>query len=104
MTLRRIVLLAAVLGMGACSFDLSTTPNSPTPIGEDPTRGQVGAAANGMLIALRDDIQDFALDVGILGREALRIDQSDPRFINELLVSRLDPGGDALGGDHWAVV
>ena len=45
MTLRRIVLLAAVLGMGACSFDLSTNPNSPNPIGEDPTKGQVGAAA-----------------------------------------------------------
>jgi hypothetical protein len=101
MTLRRIVLLAAVLGMGACSFDLSTNPNSPNPIGQDPTKGQVGAAANGMLIALRDDIQDFALDVGILGREALRIDQADPRFVNELLIAKLDPGGDAFGGDHW---
>ena len=33
MTLRRIVLLAAVLGMGACSLDLATNPNSPNPIG-----------------------------------------------------------------------
>jgi hypothetical protein len=101
MTLRRIVLLAAVLGMGACSFDLSTNPNSPDPLGEDPTRGQVSAAAIGMLIALRDDMQDFALDVGILGREALRIDGSDPRFISELLIGPLDPGGDPFGGDHW---
>jgi hypothetical protein len=101
MTLRRIVLLAAVLGMGACSFDLSTNPNSPDPIGENPTKGQVGSAANGMLVALRDDIQDFALDVGILGREALRIDGSDPRWISELLIGKLDPGGDPFGGDHW---
>jgi hypothetical protein len=101
MTLRRIVLLAAVLGMGACSFDLSTNPNSPDPIGENPTKGQVGSAANGMLVALRDDIQDFALDVGILGREALRIDGSDPRWIGELLIGKLDPGGDPFGGDHW---
>jgi hypothetical protein len=101
MTLRRIVLLAAVLGMGACSFDLATNPNSPDPIGEDPTKGEVGAAANGMLVGLRDDIQDFALDVGILGREALRIDGSDPRWIGELLIGRLDPGGDPFGGDHW---
>ena len=41
MTLRRIVLLAAVLGMGACSLDLATNPNSPDPIGENPTKGQV---------------------------------------------------------------
>jgi starch-binding outer membrane protein, SusD/RagB family len=102
MTLRRIVLLAGVLGMGACSFDLSTNPNSPDPIGEDPSRGQVQAAATGMLIALREDIQDFALDVGIQGREALRIDGSDPRFISELLIGpTLDDGGDAFGGDHW---
>jgi len=39
--------------------------------------------------------------VGILGREALRIDQSDPRFIGELLTGVLDPGGDPFGGDHW---
>ena len=101
MTLRRIVLLAAVLGMGACSLDLATNPNSPNPIGENPTKGQVSAAANGMLIALRDEVQDFALDIGILGREALRIDGADPRWTAELLVGNLDPGGDPFGGDHW---
>ena len=71
-----------------------TDPNNPDPIGENPTKGQVSAAANGMVIALRDDIQDFALDIGILGREALRIDGSDPRWISELLIGSLDPGGD----------
>ncbi|MGH7527314.1 MAG: RagB/SusD family nutrient uptake outer membrane protein [Gemmatimonadales bacterium] len=101
MRLRHLVLLAWFLGAGACSFDLNTNPNSPDPIGENPTRGQVSAAANGMLIALRQDVQDFALDVGILGREVLRIDGADPRFITELLISALDPGGDAFGGDHW---
>lgn len=102
MRLRYVALLVAFLGTGACSFDLSTNPNSPDPIGENPTAGQVAAAANGMLIALRQDVQDFALDVGILGREVLRIDGSDPRFITELLISELDAGGDAFGGDHWA--
>jgi len=100
MRLCRCALLVAVLGTGACSFDISN-PNSPDPIGPNPTAGQVSAAANGMLIALRQDVQDFALDVGILGREVLRIDGSDPRFISELLISELDPGGDAFGGDHW---
>jgi starch-binding outer membrane protein, SusD/RagB family len=101
MRLRHAALLVVILGTGACSFDLNTNPNSPDPIGPNPTAGQVSAAANGMLIALRVDVQDFALDVGILGREVLRIDGSDPRFISELLISELDAGGDAFGGDHW---
>jgi hypothetical protein len=102
MRLRHVALLAAVLGTGACNFDLNTNPNSPDPIGDNPTAGQVGAAANGILIALRTDVQDFALDVGVLGREVLRIDAADPRFVSELLTGQLDPGGDAFGGDHWA--
>jgi hypothetical protein len=102
MRLQHVALLAAVLGMGACNFDLNTNPNSPDPIGDNPTAGQVGAAANGMLIALRQDVQDLALDVGVLGREVLRIDPADPRFVSELLTGRLDPGGDPFGGDHWA--
>jgi len=97
----RFALLASFLGAGACNFDLNTNPNSPDPIGENPSRGLVSANANGMLIAIRQDVQDFALDVGILGREVLRIDGSDPRFISELLIGSLDAGGDAFGGDHW---
>ena len=95
-------LLAGLVALGACSFDLSTNPNSPDPIGEDPSRTEVGVAANGMLIAFRNDFADFALDMGIIGREVLRFDGSDPRFTSELLHGPLDPGGDAFGGDHWA--
>lgn len=95
-------LLASLLAAGACSFDLSTNPNSPDPIGADPSRPEIGVAANGMLIAFRTDFADFALDMGIIGREVLRIDPSDPRFTSELLHGPLDAGGDAFGGDHWA--
>ncbi|HEX6106314.1 MAG TPA: RagB/SusD family nutrient uptake outer membrane protein [Gemmatimonadales bacterium] len=94
-------LLAGLVALGACSFDLSTNPNSPDPIGTNPSRIQVGVAANGMLIAFRTDFADFALDMGIIGREVLRFDGSDPRFTSELLHGPLDPGGDAFGGDHW---
>jgi hypothetical protein len=94
-------LLAGLVALGACSFDLSTNPNSPDPIGENPSRTQVGVAANGMLIAFRNDFADFALDMGVIGREVLRFDGSDPRFTSELLHGPLDAGGDAFGGDHW---
>ena len=95
------LLLLGVL-TSACSFDLSTNPNSPDPIGQNPSRSAVAVAANGLLIAFRTDLADFALDLGVIGREVLRFDGSDPRFTGELLLGPLDPGSDAFGGDHWA--
>ncbi len=95
-------LFAGLVALSACSFDLNTNPNSPDPIGENPSRTEVGVAAVGMLIAFRIDFADFALDMGIIGREVLRFDGSDPRFTSELLHGPLDAGGDAFGGDHWA--
>ncbi|MEO7987801.1 MAG: RagB/SusD family nutrient uptake outer membrane protein [Gemmatimonadales bacterium] len=97
-----VLLLLAALGSGACSFDLNTNPNAPDAIGDNPGRAEISATANGMLLALRSDVADFALDVGILGREALRFDGADPRFTGELLQGPLDAGGTAFGGDHWA--
>jgi hypothetical protein len=96
------MLLLAVLAAGACSFDQSTSPNSPDPIGANPSRAEVQTAVDGMLIAFRTDFADFALDMGVIGREVLRFDGSDPRFTGELLHGPLDPGSDAFGGDHWA--
>jgi hypothetical protein len=89
------------LGGVACNFDIGN-PNSPDIIGENPTRSEVAAAATGLLIATRADVADWALDAGILGREAYRFDGSDPRFTGELMQGPLDPGSRAFGGDHWA--
>jgi starch-binding outer membrane protein, SusD/RagB family len=97
-----VLLLLAALGTGACSFDLNTNPNAPDAIGDNPSRAEVSATANGMLLALRTDFADFALDVGIFGRETFRFDGADPRFTGELLQGPLDAGGTAFGGDHWA--
>jgi hypothetical protein len=95
------LLLLAALGAGACSLDLSTNPNAPGAIGENPSPGEISATALGVLLALRPDVADRPLDMGILGREALRFDGSDPRFTGELLHGPLDPGGEPFGGDHW---
>jgi hypothetical protein len=100
MRTRHTLLLLAVLISAGCSFDLSTNPNSPDPIGENPSRAQIASAANGLLIAFRTDFADVPLDLGIIGREVLRFDGSDPRFTGELLLGPLDPGSDAFGGDH----
>jgi hypothetical protein len=96
-----LVLALAVLGVVACEFDIQN-PNSPDTIGENPNRSRVAAAATGLLIATRADMDDFALNGGIFGREAYRFDGSDPRFTGELMQGPLDPGSRAFGGNHWA--
>jgi hypothetical protein len=93
-------LLLGLALLAGCDFDLSN-PNNPETIGENPSRGQVAAAATGLLIGARADYGDFVLDAGIIGREAYRFDGSDPRFVGELLSGPLDPGGNAFGADHW---
>jgi starch-binding outer membrane protein, SusD/RagB family len=85
---------------GACNYDIAN-PNSPSVIGENPSAAQVAAAANGILIATRQDVADWALDGAIFGREAFRIDPADPRFVQEMMQGPLDPGSRAFGGDHW---
>jgi len=101
MKLSHLALAALAVVAGGCSFDISN-PNSPDVIGQNPTRSQVAATANGILIATRADVADWALDGGIFGREAYRFDGSDPRFTGELMQGPLDPGSRAFGGDHWA--
>jgi len=94
------LLALAALGVWACDFNI-TDPNSPGPIGTDPSRAEVANHVIGVILAARSDAADWNLDAGILGREAYRFDGSDPRFISEFLNGPLDPGGGAFGGDHW---
>ena len=93
-------LLLTFFSAGACSYDIAN-PNSPDVIGDNPSAAQVGAAANGILIATRQDVADWALDGAIYGREAYRIDPADPRFVQEMMQGPLDAGSRAFGGDHW---
>jgi starch-binding outer membrane protein, SusD/RagB family len=97
----RLALVLIALGGAACDFDIAN-PNSPDIIGENPNRSEVAASSIGLLIATRADVADWALDAGLLGREAYRFDGSDPRFTGELMQGPLDPGSRAFGGDHWA--
>ena len=101
MRLSSLALTLAVSGAVACDFEIAN-PNSPDIIGPNPNRSEVSAAATGLLIATRADVADWALDAGLLGREAYRFDGSDPRFTGEMMQGPLDPGSRAFGGDHWA--
>lgn len=96
--------LGGALMVGACNFEI-TNPNAPTEIGNNASRSRIAGAVDGLLIAARVDIGapgGWVLKSGILGREAYRIDQADPRFVTELLQApTLDPSNDAFGGGQW---
>jgi len=95
---RGLAPLGLALATASCSFDIANS-NSPSIIGENPTRSEVAATATGILIATRGDVGLWALVGGILGREAYRFDGSDPRWTGELMQGPLDPGG--FGSFDW---
>lgn len=99
--------LAVAVGTGGCDGLTVTDLNNPglDELTESPTRSEVVTAAQGLLVGARVGIGEFNRYVsvlGVLGRESYNFDGSDPRFITELLVGPLDPGGASFGGSgHW---
>ena len=72
---------------------------------ENPTRAGVLTAATGLLVGARLNIADpnaYISLLGILGRESYNFDNAEPRFVTELLIGPLTPGG-AFGGNLWTL-
>src|SRR2546428_1090032 len=93
------LLALALLVSGACSFDI-TNPNTPPLLGANPTREQVQEAVSGLLLGARADYADWALEAGIGGREADRLDAPDPPWVDQLLVGPPHPRHIRVGGEH----
>ena len=69
----------------------------------NPTRTGVMTAATGLLIGTRGGMGSqtgYVSVLGILGRESYDFDPAEPRFVTELLIGPLDPGG-LFGGFQW---
>jgi hypothetical protein len=98
--LLRKAVIVAIATSAACDFNIAN-PNSPDPLGNDPSPNEVASAVTGLLIGSRAYAADWIIDIGIIGRESYRFDGSDPRFTGELLTGPLDAGSGAFGGDHW---
>lgn len=79
--------------------DLGGLQNSPTVTG-------VVSAVQGLQIGSRFGISGQASYIGhlgVLGRESYTLDNSDPRFVDQILAGDLNPGDGAFGGSNWTV-
>jgi hypothetical protein len=101
--------LLGVLGsfsIAACDLDV---PDLNNPLLDDlennPNEANISAACTGLLIGNRRNLSaanGYVDVVGILGREALNVDNADPRYSSELLagvLSRASP----FGGNFWTL-
>lgn len=101
------VLAGLALALPACADDLVVPDyNNPSieDLENDPTPALVVTATQGLLIGARAAIASqtgYIAHTGILGRESYTFDESDPRFVGEMVAGSLDPGNGAFGGSGW---
>lgn len=97
--------LAGAMALGGCDTDfLVPDLNNPGLEGllNNPTPAAVIDATQGLMIGARTGVTGqggYVARAGILGREVLVFDNSDPRYIDELLAGDLNAGG--FGGFGW---
>lgn len=107
--LKRTTLLVALGSVLLAGCDDLTVPDYNNPSIEDlqsnPTRTGVVTATTGLLAGARFNLAEpnaYISLLGILGRESYNFDVAEPRFVQELLVGPLTPGG-AFGGNLWTL-
>ena len=75
-TMRVAVTVAlGALAVTGCNFDIAN-PNGPDPIGNNPSRARVAAAATGLLQGLRGYYIGWIRNTAIIGRDGYRFDGS----------------------------
>lgn len=106
---RLLTVFTGVLILAGCDDDL-VVPDLNNPGLEElvtnPTRTLVLDAAQGLLIGARAGISGqtgYVAHLGILGRESYTFDNSDPRYVDEMIAGILDAGNGAFGGSGWTL-
>lgn len=103
-----VAIIAAALVASACADDLLVPDfNNPSleELENNPTAAAVAAAATGLIVGGRDEIDDrngYVSLLGIIGRESYNFDGADPRFVTEMLEGTLSPSSPAFGGNLWS--
>lgn len=93
--------LAALLGLGACNFDIINT-NQPTQsdLETNPTRIKLAAAATGLFSDARTGIQDLIWRLGSMGREGINLLGNNEPDYQEPYYGPVNGGG-SFGGTLW---
>ena len=106
--IRGYALLLGALFLAACE-DTFVVPDLNNPglegLEANPTPAGVIDAVQGLMIGARNGHTgqiSTTSHMGILGRESLVFDNSDPRYIDEILAGALNAGNGAFGGFGWA--
>lgn len=101
----RLAFVAALLST-ACDYDVPNLNQPGLESLQNPTIPQVNALATGLLIGARTGVTErvgVLVEWGVLGREALVLTASDPRFVSQLLSGPLSAGDANFGGDFWVI-
>jgi hypothetical protein len=84
-----IILIPAfsLIVFSSCKVEPILDPNNPglAPISANPTLGEIQNVVSGIESGMRDNINFYLDDMGVIGREFYRFSTSDPRFTSDLL-------------------
>ena len=82
-----VLILALLLIYSSCKVEPILDPNNPGlgPISANPTLGEIQNLVTGIESGMRDNMNFYFDDVGVIGREYYRFSTSDPRFTSDLL-------------------
>lgn len=105
--IKTLALVGALSVATSCGDLLVPDFNNPSleDLATNPTPAKIAQAAQGLLIGTRAQQgaqNGYVSLLGILGRESYNFDPADPRFITEMLISGLDGGSPAFGGNLFA--
>jgi starch-binding outer membrane protein, SusD/RagB family len=85
--IKALVIVLTMVATTGCEVDSIEDPNNPGagPISADATLSEIQNLVDGTESGMRDDINFYMDDVGVIGREFYRFSTSDPRFTSDLL-------------------
>lgn len=87
MNLKRIAVCAILLWVASCTIDPVPDPNNPSAgdITDNASLGEIQNLVTGIESGMRDALNFYYDDAGVIGREYYRLSASDPRFTQDLL-------------------
>jgi len=82
-----LIPVLALMFFSSCKVDPILDPNNPGigTISANPTRGEIQNLVTAIESAMRDNMNFYFDDAGVIGREFYRFSTSDPRFTSDLL-------------------